>query len=43
MCVAGSSAEPVDPYDNPLVMSLRDFVVHPGINDILGNAATMQV
>ena len=34
---------PLDPYDNPLVMSLKDFVEHPISKELLHNGQTFQV
>lgn len=40
---AGTDPDPLDPYDNPLTMPLREFVVHPEVDDLLSNGAAMQV
>ena len=34
---------PLDPYDNPLVMSLKEFVEHPISKELLHNGQTFQV
>lgn len=34
---------PLDPYDNALIMPLRDFVAHPVVQDLLSDGAAMQV
>eukprot|EP00898_Chlorokybus_atmophyticus_P005793 jgi/Chlat1/6214/Chrsp44S05748 len=33
----------LDPYDNPHVMSLRDFIRHPLVYELLHNGATLQL
>ena len=38
-----AEAEELDPYDNPLIMPLQDFVAHPTVQDLLGDGAAMQV
>lgn len=35
--------ERIDPYDNDLVMGLREFVEHPDVNELVHNGATLQV
>lgn len=35
--------EPLDPYENSLIMPLADFVAHPMVDDVLGNGEAMQV
>ena len=32
----------LDPYDNPIVMPLADFVEHPNVQETLHNGATLQ-
>ena len=34
---------PLDPYDNPLVMSLKEFVEHPISKELLHNGQAFQV
>lgn len=34
---------PLDPYDNPLVMSLKEFVEHPMSKELLHNGQAFQV
>ena len=34
---------PLDPYDNPLVLSLKDFVDHPIAQELLHNGQAFQV
>ena len=34
---------PLDPYDNPLVMSLKEFVEHPISQELLHNGQAFQV
>lgn len=34
---------PLDPYDNPSIMPLRDFVNAPIVQDLLHNGAALQV
>lgn len=41
--LAGNNEDPLDPYDNPLLMPLREFAVHPVVDDLLSNGAAMQL
>ena len=34
---------PLDPYNNPLVMPLKDFVESPVVADLLHDGAALQV
>ena len=36
------AAEDLDPYDNPLLMPLREFAAHPVAADLLHNGQAMQ-
>lgn len=38
-----AEAAPLDPYDNALIMPLREFVAHPVVQDLLSDGAAMQV
>lgn len=35
--------EPINPFNNSLIMPLADFVMHPVVDDTLGNGQAMQV
>lgn len=35
--------EPIDPFNNRLIMPLADFVRHPVVEDTLANGQAMQV
>lgn len=41
--VAGNIEDPLDPYNNPLLMPLHEFAVHPVVDDLLSNGAAMQL
>ncbi len=44
MCVCMCVSQPeLDPYDNPMVMSLREFTRHPIAKELLHNGQTFQV
>jgi hypothetical protein len=34
---------PVDPYDHPAYMSLREFIAHPVAQELLHNGEALQV
>ncbi len=40
---AATLLPPLDPYDNPLVMPLSDFVRHPIARELLHDGQTLQV
>ena len=34
--------DPMDPYNNEVIMPLAEFVEHPDVQDVLHNGATLQ-